>query len=736
MIQIMNKPPSLRQWPHKSFRVLLILGFAYFYLLGLVAFTPQAFAASLDRPGGTVSDITVRRVDIAQPAVVRIITKIDGSLTVRFTSTSPAATFPLGGGTYPLEFSGTGSFISSHGELLTADHVVNPPHDQSLNIALYETAAPDIANYVNTHYQVQQPFTSDAIVQSLETGDFPSTPTYGQASSKVYLSTAYTGVIQAAKFDDLPGNLVANVDRIEAQSSFDAMDVAIVHVSGMDNMPTIQLSDSNQVAVLDDLTVIGFPGLADVSTSPTNLLTSSINKVYVSAIKTTDTGVPLLQVGGNIEHGDSGGPVLDNNGNIVGVVSFGINDSDETGETTFLQVANSAESLIKSQNINTSPGPLQRAWEQAINDYSSSQVGHWHKATQELSTISNTYRNFQGIIPYLNNARKQAANEQLPVSSSSLSNSIPWLAIVLAILFILVIVFLVIFLVLRQRTQPLAPAGTRNIHSSPAQYGGYPSWQNNQPEPGYSAPSPVGYGSTPWFEQSTGHFSAYQPMNTPPQTPPLAIPQTPMTVESSQVEGDQSLQNGFADLEPLSHGQVSDKPSTNSIYQPSPWLSGVPADDVAINPSQENIFSHPEPTQSSDELTLRPASSPDYDHQLPVWMPDRATVNNVSQENTFSHSEPTQTRGELRSQDILRQMAGIQDSEPVLPPARSFSVPRRPSTSAEIGPELAALSTDTYKGLRVLMAPCGHINTPDVRFCRLCGQPVKENYKDETTGML
>src|SRR5579859_6868810 len=106
-----------------------------------------ASAHTFDIPGGNVADPVVRAVDIAQPAVVRIITQLDGKLVVHFTSGD--VTFPQNGSNgYPIDLSGTGTFISAHGDILTADHVVNPPQSD-LDSFLQQTAAPDVANYMN-----------------------------------------------------------------------------------------------------------------------------------------------------------------------------------------------------------------------------------------------------------------------------------------------------------------------------------------------------------------------------------------------------------------------------------------------------------------------------------------------------------------------------------------------------------------------------------------------------------
>src|SRR5579859_6636711 len=323
--------------------MLCISGFIL--LMSLLMTGGTAFAHSFDIPGGNVSNPVVRAVDIAQPAVLRIITQIDGKLVVHFTSGN--VTFPQDGSNgYPLDLSGTGTFISAHGDILTADHVVNPPQSD-LNSFLQQTAAPDVANYMNQVLHVNPQVTADQVTQGLASGQLNSTSQYATPQSAAYLSFAFTGPLSATSFQNIPSNVFSSVDRIEAQSAVNQKDVAIIHVNNMNDMPMVQLGDSSGVQVQDQLTIIGFPGNGDVSTTPTNLLTSSVNTVSVSSIKTTDTGAPLIQVAGNVEHGDSGGPALDSTGNVVGIVSFGIGTQ---GITSFLQASKSAQELRSEEH--------------------------------------------------------------------------------------------------------------------------------------------------------------------------------------------------------------------------------------------------------------------------------------------------------------------------------------------------------------------------------------------------
>jgi S1-C subfamily serine protease len=445
-------------------RIMFVVGFACLPLFVLVVNTTTTYAGEM--PGGNVSDPVVRKVDIARPAIVRIITTIGGHLTVYFAPTSQSATFPLRGGSYSLKLSGSGAFISANGDILTADHVVKPPHDQSLNEFLYKEAANEIANYINQHFSVSQPYTKDEVIFDLESGTFPSTPAYDSSASEVYLSTEYTGPQSVSQLADVPSTMHVKVDRIEQESSFDKNDVAIVHVNNMSDMPSIQLGDSSGVQEQDNLTIIGFPGSGDVNDAPTDFLTSSVNKVFVSAIKTTDKGAHVIQVGGNVEHGDSGGPALDEQGNVVGIVSFGLDIPNTFGQTTFLQASNSAKTLVHALTLNTTPGRFQKAWNQAFTDYASNAPRHWHRALKELQQIASQYPLFQAVTPYLAFAQAQAKSERLPQpqSQSGISQIILIVGIIVVIL--MALIFFGVFFARRQGKKSLPTASKQPAFTS------------------------------------------------------------------------------------------------------------------------------------------------------------------------------------------------------------------------------------------------------------------------------
>jgi len=502
-----------------------VLCYAVFFL--------QAPAYADGVPGGNITNPVVRAVDIAKPAVVRIITNVPAKLTVRFSPTT-SVTFPQTGASYMVELSGSGAFISSHGDILTADHVVNPPHDASLSQYLDTLAASDVAAYINQ--QGKQQVTKDQVVSSLQSGQIASEPQYSQAVSEVFFSTAYTGPLTTTTFQNVPPEIHAKVDTIKKESPVDQKDTAIVHVALTDT-PSIALGDSGAVQQQDELTIIGFPGNGDVGSTPTSVLSSSINKVIVSSLKTTDTGAPVIQVGGNVEHGDSGGPALNSSGKIVGIVSFGTAGINSPGSTSFLQASSSAQALVQSLNLDTAPGPFQKAWNQSFTDYASTTVGHWHKAQTGFSQLQSNYPNFKAVAPYLTYAQQQAKNEAAPAGTTSSGSpirignapSIPALAWTIGTLTL--IAFLALLIVAlgfgRRGKKSAVPANAAPSYPAPSAQSmpvqpGSPMQQRNS---NFTPPAPQAY---------TNGLAAF---GAPPPMPVQPYPGQQSTVRQQPAQG-------------------------------------------------------------------------------------------------------------------------------------------------------------------------------------------------------
>jgi hypothetical protein len=409
---------------HGVFAALL---FGALLLVGVAALVPvgaRSASAAARPPGGVLSDPVVRAVDVASPAVVRIVTTVSGTVTLPLCGVS--VTLPVSGAPYTLGWSGSGAFVSANGDILTAGHIAEIEAAEQVD-ALYHNgrAAVDIAIALNKsaaclglNFIVTPSDVANGVVPALgiapQFNPSSSSPTYYS-----FQSTSYSGDLtgSGSSQGELATLLAApnlRATPIEV-SSFAQDDIALMHVALTDT-PSIQLGDATAVAAQDKLTIIGFPGNGDLDASlggldPTNLLTPSVNVVTVSAIKRNKNGSQLIQVGGNVEHGDSGGPALDAEGHIVGIVSFG--GVDLPMGTSFLRSSENVRDMLKKHNIDTKPGAFQMAWQQAFADYAATYPGHWRKAAEELNALSAKYPDFRAIQPYKAYAATAAETEQV-----------------------------------------------------------------------------------------------------------------------------------------------------------------------------------------------------------------------------------------------------------------------------------------------------------------------------------
>src|SRR6266705_2851194 len=86
-------PKYISVWRYRLSCIAAVIGIVCLTILVMAGSAPAAYADGM--PVGNVSDPVVRAVDIAKPAVVRIITFLSGQLTVHFASpVNKDVTFP------------------------------------------------------------------------------------------------------------------------------------------------------------------------------------------------------------------------------------------------------------------------------------------------------------------------------------------------------------------------------------------------------------------------------------------------------------------------------------------------------------------------------------------------------------------------------------------------------------------------------------------------------------------
>ena len=108
-------------------------------------------------------------------------------------------------------------------------------------------------------------------------------------------------------------------------------DIAVVKIEAHD-LPVLKLGSSSDLKLQQLVFPVGYPGAA--SPGPLSLLgekTSlevSITRGTVSALKVDYKGVPVIQTDAAINHGNSGGPACNDDGEVIGISTFGSLASD------------------------------------------------------------------------------------------------------------------------------------------------------------------------------------------------------------------------------------------------------------------------------------------------------------------------------------------------------------------------------------------------------------------------
>jgi len=391
--------------------LLLVVGMA---TLALAA--PHVWAAS--------SSGVANAVQLDSPAVVRIVSVVNAQLICHGCASDGSDIVSPQTGAFQFDVSGSGAFISPDGYILTADHVVdhsiNNPEDASL---IFNAAVSDLAQRAGV--------SQDAVTQFLQQhANSVEIPMQVQ-SQQVFLSTAYTGQLQ-----DTAQVISYQVVRTVVNSPVDKQDVAIIKVEAQD-MPYLSLATASTVNIGDAVTAIAYPADADVVlnggdftslTNPTqsdintinSLLAVSVDAGQITAQKSLSDGTPIYETSGIGSQGSSGGPVIDQQGQIIGTVDAG----PTTDRLTFIIPSTVIADYARQAGVaGAGTGAFMSLWTKSLAAYDASGACHWTHAAQDLQKLHEQYPQFGGIETFLQNAQAKATPAECPASNSTSTNS-------------------------------------------------------------------------------------------------------------------------------------------------------------------------------------------------------------------------------------------------------------------------------------------------------------------------
>jgi len=146
---------------------------------------------------------------------------------------------------------------------------------------------------------------------------------------------------------EVPANLVGRDPKT---------DLAVLKVDNVDNLTVAKLGDSDKVRVGEEVIAAGAP-LGLRSTVTQGIVSALHRPVPLSGEGSdTDTVIDAIQTDASINHGNSGGPLINMNSEVIGINTAGKSLSDSASGLGFAipvnEVKVTAETLIKDGKIN------------------------------------------------------------------------------------------------------------------------------------------------------------------------------------------------------------------------------------------------------------------------------------------------------------------------------------------------------------------------------------------------
>lgn len=239
-------------------------------------------------------------------------------------------------------------------------------------------------------------------------------------------------------------------------------DVSLIKIE-VKNAPTLVFGDSDSMQLQDHVTVVGYPGAADSSDanmlSRKSQLEASITDGKISARKSTEGGAPVLQISAPTSHGNSGGPVLNDSNQVIGLLTF-------RGDTVFGQEVQGFNFVVTSNTakeflggVTNQTGPADQSYREGLEYY-------WK---QEFKNAITKFEEVQRLFPqhsevgHLIQSSQQGITDGKDKSGISAGWVVGGVLLVLFLIVAVIIIAGVIFLLMRRKgktkSQPQAGSG-------------------------------------------------------------------------------------------------------------------------------------------------------------------------------------------------------------------------------------------------------------------------------------
>ncbi len=151
-------------------------------------------------------------------------------------------------------------------------------------------------------------------------------------------------------------------------------DVAILKLTSKHTYPTIRIGNDKDMRVGDQVYALGYPAVATFHPliSEESISEASLTRGLISAKKNMKDGWEVLQTDASITHGNSGGPVMNEYGEVIGLATFGSIDQQRGQEVqgmNFIVPSTIVYEYIDKMKIEPAMSDISLVYEEAMDLY-------------------------------------------------------------------------------------------------------------------------------------------------------------------------------------------------------------------------------------------------------------------------------------------------------------------------------------------------------------------------------
>lgn len=291
---------------------------------------------------------------------------------------------------------GSGFIVTPDGYVITNAHVVDENDEDTKQSfaqqAFQEIIQDDVASIEKTMGRKLTEEEGKALLDA-NSWYFSQTLEVGDISKEFSIVFGISGEKGKITPTVIPAKLVVQGNPIPGK------DVAILKLQGKHIYPTIRMGDDQSMRVGDQIYVLGYPAVATFHPliSEESISEASLTRGLVSAKKNMKDGWEVLQIDAAITHGNSGGPVMNDQGEVIGLATFGSIDQQRQQEVqgmNFIVPATIVKEFIEKAKIDPAMSDISLVYEEGMNFFDKER---YKKALEKFKEVKDMNKSFPFI---------------------------------------------------------------------------------------------------------------------------------------------------------------------------------------------------------------------------------------------------------------------------------------------------------------------------------------------------